>query len=416
MIKKLKEKIRFLLRKSEKITQTDMVYVAKGSFWLTMGQILSMASSFLLAFCFANLLSRESYGTYQYVLSIFSLLSIFTLQGIKTSYSQSVAQGFEGSLKPAIKTKIKWGLLGAALAFGMAVYYYFKGNSTLAIGFSIVAGFLPFLEPLGIYDPLLSGRKLFKTLAKFSSSEQIIAALSIIIVLIFTRNIFILLLTFFSIHVIIKIIFLSITLKRFPPNNNTDPKMVSYGRYLTYLKIIPLVASELDKILLWHFLGAAQVAIYTFALAPVIQLKDMIGKLKILAMPKISQKSSEELKKILPKKVFRFFLLIIPIYILYVLLIPYAFKLFFPQYLNAIVYSQVLGLIILFVPRSFLAIAFSTHKKKKEVGAQNIVEPTARIIMMIILAPFLGIWGFVLAFLIGQIITFILTARLFQRL
>ena len=74
MIKKIKEKIYNLLRWSEKYTKTDMVYLAHGGFWLSFGQIISSLSSFLLAIAFANLLPKETYGNYKYILSIASIL------------------------------------------------------------------------------------------------------------------------------------------------------------------------------------------------------------------------------------------------------------------------------------------------------------------------------------------------------
>ena len=37
MINKIKNRIYNILRQSEKYTQTDMVYLAKGGFWLTLG-------------------------------------------------------------------------------------------------------------------------------------------------------------------------------------------------------------------------------------------------------------------------------------------------------------------------------------------------------------------------------------------
>ena len=97
-----------ILRKSEKYTKTDMVYLAKGGFWITAGQAISSGSIFLLAITFANLIPQETYGTYKYVLSITGILSILTLRGMDTTVLQAIARNFEGVLLPVLKTKIKW--------------------------------------------------------------------------------------------------------------------------------------------------------------------------------------------------------------------------------------------------------------------------------------------------------------------
>ena len=92
MIGKIKTKIYKLLRWSEKYTKTDMVYLAKGASWLTSGQIISSFAIVLLAIAFANLIPRETYGTYKYVISVVGALSIFTLPGINTAVVQAVAR------------------------------------------------------------------------------------------------------------------------------------------------------------------------------------------------------------------------------------------------------------------------------------------------------------------------------------
>ena len=108
-MKGLLNKIYKILRYSEKYTKTDMVYLAKGEFWLVSGQIISSAATFLLAIAFANLLPKETYGIYKYVLSIFGLLAISTLRGVEAALSQAVAKNYDGDFLVILKTKMKYG-------------------------------------------------------------------------------------------------------------------------------------------------------------------------------------------------------------------------------------------------------------------------------------------------------------------
>ena len=112
----IKTKLLSILKKSEKYTKTDMTYMAKGGFWLTFAQVISSISSLLLTLAFASMVTKEVYGTYKYIFSLFALLSIPTLSGMGTAITQSVARGFEGSVIPAFKEKIKWGALGVLQA------------------------------------------------------------------------------------------------------------------------------------------------------------------------------------------------------------------------------------------------------------------------------------------------------------
>ena len=58
----LKQTIFRMLRWSERFTKTDMVYLAKGSFWMMAKQVGVSIISFGLAIAFANLLPQETYG------------------------------------------------------------------------------------------------------------------------------------------------------------------------------------------------------------------------------------------------------------------------------------------------------------------------------------------------------------------
>jgi len=177
LIDHVKMYIHRLLRKSEKYFKTDMVYLARGSFWLGSGQITSSVVIFSLAIAFANLIPKETYGTYKYVLSITGLLTILTLRGMDSAVLQSVARNFEGVLIPALKTKIKWGILSAVSGIGIAIYYYINGNNTLAISFLIASGFSPFMDSFGIYNALLNGKKLFHLSSIMRRSAKLVVLL-----------------------------------------------------------------------------------------------------------------------------------------------------------------------------------------------------------------------------------------------
>src|SRR3989344_764495 len=147
------------LKRSEKITKTDMIYLAKGHFWLIVGQILSSISAFLLSIAFANLLPKEIYGSYKYVLSIAGVLSVFTLTGMSAAISQAAARGYEGGLIKALKTKIKFGLLGSVGSLGVSLYYYLNAKTELAVAFLIVAAFIPLMDSFALYSAYLHGKK-----------------------------------------------------------------------------------------------------------------------------------------------------------------------------------------------------------------------------------------------------------------
>ncbi len=63
----------------------------KNTFWLLAGYGLQIFSGLILTIAFANFLDKESYGTFQFIIAVGSVLSAFTLSGMATALFTEVA-------------------------------------------------------------------------------------------------------------------------------------------------------------------------------------------------------------------------------------------------------------------------------------------------------------------------------------
>jgi len=397
IIIRLKRIIYRLLRRSEKYTKTDMVYLAKGGFWLSLGQIISSVSTFLLAIAFANLLPKEVYGTYKYVLSLLGLLAISTLSGMGTAVTRAVAQGNDGSFLPALKLKIRWGLLGGLASLGLAGYYYLQGNIQLTFAFLITAIFIPFMDSFSLYGSLLAGKKRFDVSSKYGIFIKIIASLLIFITLCFTKNLLAILFIYLASYTLLRLIVLKLSLK-YIENKKEDPESISYGKHLSLMNIISLIANQIDKILIFHFLGAGQLAVYSIAIALPEQIKGVLKNISNLALPKFSEKKSEEIKKTLYQKMRLFYIILLFIVIVYWLLAPTLFKLLFPQYLESVFYSQIFTFALLNIPVVFLCTPFlQSQALKNKLYKIKSIGSIVQISLILILTYFYGLLGLIIA-------------------
>jgi O-antigen/teichoic acid export membrane protein len=182
------------------------------------------------------------------------------------------------------------------------------------------------------------------------------------------------------------------------------------------MNIRGVVASQLDKILLWHFLGAAPLAIYFIAVTPPLKIKDAFKTIGELALPKFSQRSKQELKRSISKKTFKLFLLIVPIVVFYIILAPLIYKILFPQYLDSVIYSQVFIISLLLFPRILLDTSLTAQMRKKDLYLVRTLSPIIQILLLLILLPLYGIWGAIFAILITQISNFGLLLFLFKKM
>ncbi len=405
MLSKIKNKIYNTLRWSEKYTKTDMIYLSKGGFWLSFGQIISSISSFLLAIAFANLLPKETYGNYKYILSIISILTIPTLSGMNASLTRAISRNFEGSIIPALQTKIKYGVIGSFFSCILAIYYLINTNYLLATSLLIAAIFIPFMDSFAIYKSYFTGKKEFKLLTKYNNINQIISFLTIIIVLFLSKNIIIILFSYFAVHTITRFISLKLCLNKIK-NKNEDPQVIKYGLQLSLIKGLTSIAGSINNIFIFHFLGSGSLAIFSMAIAPTEQIRSQMVNLENLLLPKLSQDNWEipSLKNIL-KKIFPFILLLILIIITFIFLAPFFYKIFFSQYMEAVIFSQFFAptLIITFI-NIFLNDVLLSKKRVREQKILAILNISSNFLITIPMIYYFQINGLIVSIYINKII------------
>lgn len=352
-----------ILHKTEKYTKTDMVYLASNGFWVGLEQAFGTLAAFLLAIAFANFLPKEVFGTYKYVISVVGIFSISTLAGTQTSVTQSIGAGFNGTFLPVLKTRIKWGFLGALAALFFTIYYFLNGNNILAASFLIAAVFIPFMDSFNLYSAILDGHKFFEKSTKYAFIAQTITAILLVLLMILTKNLFVILLTYFIAWTIIRGIFLRNTIKQIPHSEDFDPAIISYGKHSSLIGALGAIASYIDKMLIFNFLGGAEVAIYTFATALPEQIKSLLGSVERIILPRFSENSTANIKSGMMRKTSMLALFLLVIIIIYILIAPFIYSILFPQYIESVIYSQIFSISLLYV--AFLPIrAFLKAKKK----------------------------------------------------
>lgn len=416
MIQDIKSKTKGLLRWSEKYTQTDMLYLAGGGFWLSLGQIVSSVAALLSSIAFANLLPKETFGVYRYVLSVVSILTIPALPGITTAITQAVAKGLDGTIIPALKAKIRWGLLSALASIVVAGYYYINGNNNLMLAFLISAAFLPFMDSFGLYTALLNGQKKFRVMTMYGAITQLAATGSLVTALFLTKNLALILLTYFASWTLMRYIFAKITIRKFLGNKEVDTGAIAYGKHLSLIKIANIVASYIDRLFVFHFLGAIPLAIYSLAIALPEQIKGLLSIFDNLAFPKFVDRTIEELKKSFKQRFLRLFLLGIFVIVAYIIISPFLYKLFFPKYHEAIFYSQLFVISMLNLSLFHATTALKAQKRIKELYISNLVSPLFQIAIMLLFIVWQGLLGLIIARIISRFFGSLLDTYLFFKI
>jgi len=416
MIKIFKNKTYKFLRWTEKWTKTDMVYLSYGSFWSMMGSSTSMLSAFLISLAFANLVPTEIYGSYNYILSIYNLLAISTLSGMQTAINRAAAKGHDAMLDVCMKTSIRWGFLGGLLSLFLSLYNHYKGDVNLTYSFLVIAVFIPFMDPLNSYVSFLQGKQQFKLVSKYSIVRDVFITISTVVTLLLTKNIIVVIFMYFITRTIIRFILLKLTIKKVRPNQEVDSTIVKFGWHFSFMGIFEICASQLDSILIWHFLGPTSIAIYSFAQLPINQLKGLSKNFSSLAFPKLAGSSVEYIKNSLNPKIKKSFLIVIFIAALYYFSSPFVFKILFPKYLESIKLTKILSVTILLIPFSLYNTTLVAHGRYRELYSLSVSYNVIKLILYFLLLPLYGLMGMVVSIVIMEILINLITFFLYRRL
>lgn len=381
----------------ERYFQTDMVYVAKSGFWLTVGQIIAVILAFGLSVFFANYISKDVYGQYKFILSATGILGALSLSGMGTVVVQAIAKGKEGMLKAAVYTTLKWGLIILVVGLGSSIYYFTHGNLVLGFSMLIASVCLPLMNSFGLYGGYFSGKKNFRLSTMYWIVSQTILTIGIVVVAFLTKNALALVGVYFALSTISAVWCYFHVISKYQLNTETDYSFVTYGKHVSFMNFFSALANQLDKILVFHYLGAANLAIYAFSQAIPEQIKGSFKNLFNIALPKYAVLEDRDLRKSILKKTWQLTIITVFIVAGYIILSPFVFKFFFPKYLEAVGYSQIYILGLMAIPgislfSTYFQIKKATRTMYKLTTANNVVT----IILTIVLIYNFGLKGAVI--------------------
>ncbi len=398
-----------ILRHSEAFFKTDMVYVAKGSFWLIAAQVGSAAAAFGLSIIFARYLTQEAFGNYKYILSIAAILSAFTLTGLGTAVTNAASRGYEGTLRLAFKESLLWSIPLFLGALGLSIYYYYQGNSEFAIASAILGITTPLINSSSLYASFLLGKKLFRITTLYATGINFFAAISIATTTYFTHNFLYVVAAYFIAYTLGNLFFYFKTLSIYKPTKKHNPDSHSLGKHFTIINLLNIVTNHVDKLLLFYFLGPINLAIYSFALAIPDQIKGMLGSFSRVAQPKFAESNIETIKKTIYPKLLKLLAIILVITISYILAAPLIFQYLFPQYLASQFYSQIMALSLIGAISSIPLTILQAHGAKKSLYTHTIILNFVRLSLVLTLIPLFGLMGAVIANIISRYLGLLLS-------
>ncbi len=379
-----------LLRRGERYTGTDNVYLAKGGFFLSLASFIGSLSSLGLAMLFARLVDKAAYGTYQYLLSWGAILAMASISGSTDALTRAVAQGHGRTVYPVLRARLRWSALGIIAGLCVGAYYLSQHRTDLALGFLIVAVFFPVTAACSCWSDYANGMKAFGLQTRYTVIATFAAAVTVSTTMLFHPTTLALALAFCIPYLAINLYALRATLRLLPPQGEASIEAVRFGQQLTLLDIVSSVANYLDRILIFTLLGARETAIYAFAMAPPEQLKGYLKNLYVMALPKAAGRPLAEIKKNFFRKLLVLWGAVGAAILAYLLIAPDVYRWLFPGYQESAQYSMWLAVSLLAVASMLPLAVFNGHRRYRENASYQL---TTAIVGIVTLVIFIWKWG-----------------------
>ena len=386
----------------------DLHYLAREGFWTTLKFGIVTIGSILTTIAFGNLLPKETYGIYSYLLSLGSTLAFLTISGSSTAIIRSVARGYEEVANYAFNFQLRYNTIAGLVVLSSAIYYGYKGNWLFAGAMTILALAVPLSTSYFSYEPILIGSKNFKKLTQISVLTTSVNTAVIIGTIFITQNpLFLILNTTLTSLITNYLVYKNVS-SNIKTNLPTQEQIAEFRRTsfnLTGAGLLSSAANYLDKILLFQVAGPANLAIYGFAIAGPEKLKGLIKNWISTILPKLAQKSVEETRQIFYKRLIYLLLTGIALAMVYIIVAPFLFRLFLPKYISSVTYSQAYALSLAITPAMvYIGNIFNGLNLLRAVYISGIISQITRILIIVIMGLLFQTWGLVFGAIISSTI------------
>jgi O-antigen/teichoic acid export membrane protein len=412
----MKEHVISILRRGEPYAKTDLLYLTKNATWLGIGQFGISLFALLTSIAFAHFVSKDAYGSYRYLLSLFWTLTTFSLTGIPTALARAIAKGEDGAYKESIRLSLIWSWPMILVALGLAIYYWSQNNLLLFFGSLIIAILGPLMQPTYLFGSLLEGKRAFRETAFAGIALNFVPMLALIGTMFLSQNPLIYLSVYLLANTGTAATISWLLWKRYRPIEHKPTESLFFlGAHFSAMNVLAGIAAQIDRLLVFHYLGAIELAVYSFAIALPDQIKGMSNNIATIAFPKFANRSFREIEESLLHRLGGFTALMVLITGAYIAVAPFAFRIFFPTYGEAVFYSQICALSLIPLGSIFPAAALQAHAAHKELYIFNIVSSLFQIGILFPAIAYYGLLGAVVARIFSRSFTLLLSIVLVRR-
>lgn len=387
----------------------DLEYFIGNGFWMLSRQIVVSVCGLITLSIFSRYVNQEVFGQYQLILSILSMVMIFSLPGMSVSLVQAVAQGKDGFYREAFRLSLKASFIGSLVLFIVGTYFWFW-RSELNFGLAIIIAslFFSFLSTFGLWESFFQGRERFDLSARYASLLALLQMMAVCGAIFFFPDQLIVLVFGYIFSITLANTLFYVSSKKLVRNNDSDEQSITFGFFMTRMSALGLIAEQIDKVLVGILLGPIQLAIYTIISFFGVRIKDAIRSFSSMLVPKMTLEKNSFSKILVLHK--RTLLLMLAVIFLAGIIFYFAV-----EYMNSLLFSSTyetyfhlsrwyIITVILSVPLTIMGYYLYAKKNTYALTLSNTLFHVMRIVLNVFCIYFFGLIGAVAAYNISMIL------------
>jgi O-antigen/teichoic acid export membrane protein len=145
-------------------------------------------------------------------------------------------------------------------------------------------------------------------------------------------------------------------------------------------------------------------------------MKGLLKNVQALAFPRFAARTKEDVRTNIFSKAIRLGVFVGVITLVYIIAAPFFYKIFFPKYIDATVFSQIAALSLIAVcVGNFLSTFLESHAEEKKLLQSNLFGIVNVIILFPLIAYF-GLMGAVIGRLIGRFLSLLVAVIIVRKI
>jgi O-antigen/teichoic acid export membrane protein len=243
-----------------------IVYTVRNAPWTLLASLAPPLSNYVIILLLSAGYGLAAGGQFRLLLSIFGLLTIFTLPDTGKIAVRYLVLGRTGVIRPLLAARVRWGLLGLLSGVAAAAYLHHRGDA-LALPVLILALLLPLGEAADLYAQINQARRQFLTAAVYSALKYGGVTLLAFGLVAVGADVAWFLCSYFVLLFAFNMLFLSLHEEASEAPSADSPVYVREGVHLSGSGVFPILLENADKLIISYFLGLEALAIYTIGVS-----------------------------------------------------------------------------------------------------------------------------------------------------